>query len=206
MSERYVARRAEFEQAFARARPLTEGPDERVSPSGQFVLRVDVFENVDTGWRYSRGVVRRARDGALVADIRRNYGGFWHAWVTHDEHEYLLCGEDYQGYCVIECELGRTMIHFPEEGYEGMGFCWYHVLPSPDGRTLAIEGCRWAGSSELVFVDFAQPLVETLLELDRFAFLDRTQGWQSSTEFRFSVFKDEEEEPPSIDMTWSRSN
>lgn len=206
MPDRYAARRAEFESKFATAKRTADPAREVLSPSGRFIFREESFQNVETGWRYSRGVLRRDHDGAVMADIKRNHGGFWHAWVQHpNEHEYLLCGEDYQGYSIIECDTGRMAVHFPDEGHEGLGFCWYAVRPSPDGRTLAVEGCYWACPSEIVFVDFTDPLTLPLPELARFEHLDRVVGWQDASQCAFSAFQDAEEEPPSIGMTWSRS-
>lgn len=36
----------------------------------------------------------------LILHINRNYGCFWHYWIMEHPktgHDYLLCGEDYQG-------------------------------------------------------------------------------------------------------------
>jgi hypothetical protein len=74
--------------------------------------------------------------------VKRNFGHFWHSWIEHaDGNEYLLCGEDYQGYSVINLTAGRCTAYFPEEGYKGRGFCWTAAFPSPDRRVLAVDGC-----------------------------------------------------------------
>ena len=205
MQAKYTALRAEFEARFATAKPIPAPSKRDKSPSGKFVLDTSTFQG-ESGWGYSRGEVR-ANDGRLVADIKRNHGVFWHTWVVHaDGNEYLLCGEDYQGYTVIECQSGRSCVHFPEEAFEGMGFCWAAVQPSPDGRTLAVEGCYWAHPYELVFVDFTEPFKIPLPELQRFSYLDQTQGWAENLEYRFTVFEDEEENPPAKALTWKRDS
>lgn len=123
----------------------------------------------------------------VVADVKRNYGIFWFAWVQRGDREYLLCGEDYQGYNVIDLNFGPNVLTFPHEAYKGMGFCWTAAYPSPTGDTIAVEGCYWACPYELVFYDFTNPSRSPLPELFRVEDLERAEGWVSDHEFRFTV-------------------
>ena len=105
-----------------------------------------------------RSVVSRQSDGHIIADVKRNIGHFWHAWVEHPNgNEYLLYGEDYQGYSVVNLSSTSYQTYFPEEGHKGFGFCWAAVYPSPDKLTLAVDGCYWGGPTEIVFYDFQTP-------------------------------------------------
>jgi hypothetical protein len=204
MQDRYANRRAEFEARFALAVPVPGEMETHSSPSGQYVLQTSQYADV-TGWGFSRGLVRRQDDEQLIADIKRNLRSFWHAWIIHQNgNEYLLCGEDYQGYTVLECQTGRMRAHFPEDGFEGAGFCWAAVRPSPNGQTLAVEGCVWACPYELVFVDFSEPMRSPLPELQRFPYLDTAGGWSNDFEFRFTAFDDDDEVPPSRPHLWKR--
>jgi predicted protein tyrosine phosphatase len=159
-----------------------------VSPSGLFKLTTSVWTGNDSGWHYSRGVLSRVDDGTLIADIKRNYGMFWHRWVVQDAHEYLLCGEDYQGYNVVELESGRNAFTFPPEAFDGRGFCWAAVKPSPDGRTLAVDGCYWACEAELVLFDFSDPFASPLPEKRRVEHLKVLGEWLSNDEIEFTVY------------------
>jgi predicted protein tyrosine phosphatase len=163
-----------------------------VSPSGLFKLTTSVWTGNDSGWHYSRGVLSRSDDGTLIADIKRNYGMFWHRWVVQDAHEYLLCGEDYQGYNVIELESGRNVFTFPPEAFDGRGFCWTAVKPSPDARTLAVDGCYWACEAELVLFDFSDPFASPLPEKRRVEHLKTLGEWLSNDEIEFTVYPAED--------------
>ncbi len=205
-TERYAVLRKETEDIFAASKPL-EGSEQHVSPSGQYTLDITIYATGEGRWNYSRGVVRRNSDQVVIADIKRNYGQFWHTWVTHANGlEYLLCGEDYQGYTVIELSTGRIQVHFPDEGFEGMGFCWAAVHPSPDGLILAVDGCYWACPYELVFYDFSQPMKNLLPELERIEDLADTIGWQGNTRFEYVCYGESDSEKRKAEWVRESSN
>jgi hypothetical protein len=216
----YAEHRLEVLATFATAQPIADSSKQFVSGSGLYRLETQEFQT-HTGWAYSLGVVTRvgadtptarvgadtstARVGAdtPIAEIKRNYGHFWHAWVQHPNgKEYLLCGEDYQGYNVICLETGENRVYFPESGLQGRGFCWAAVHPSPDGLVLAVDGCYWACPYELVFVDFSDPLALPLPELARFEDLKDTSGWQDNHVFGFELF--DEDGRAATHFVWQR--
>jgi hypothetical protein len=198
----YAAHRAEVLEVFARATPIPDSTEAFVSGSGLYHLETRRFQT-PTGWAYSLGVVTRVGTPAPIAEIKRNYGHFWHAWVQHPNgKEYLLCGEDYQGYNVICLETGENQVYFPESGFEGRGFCWAAVYPSPDGLVLAVDGCYWACPYDLMFVDFSNPLVLPLPELAHFEDLKTTSGWQDNQTFEYELF--DEDGKTSTPFVWQR--
>lgn len=157
-----------------------------VSPSGKFRIEVSRYFTLPNSWEYSRGIVTRVDGGEVISDIKRNYGHFWHTWVQHPNgNEYLLCGEDYQGYSILNLNTGKYQVYFPEEGYKGTGFCWTAVYPSPDGLVLAVDGCYWACSYDLVIFDFQNPETMPYPELARFEELDKCDGWIDNDTFVF---------------------
>jgi len=97
----------------------------------------------------------------------------------------LLCGEDYQGYNVIRLETSENNCFFPSEAFDGRGFCWTEVHPSPDGLVLAIEGCYWGCPYELVFYDFRDPSKLPLPELVRLEYFN-VSGWRDDHCFDYS--------------------
>ena len=99
----------------------------------------------------------RPADQAVVATITRNFSHFWHAWVSQKGWEFLLCGEDYQGYTVVDLDHSKVTTFIPDEAKEGLGFCWVRVTPSPTGRSLAVEGCYWGGPYNVRIHDFTDP-------------------------------------------------
>lgn len=199
--QRYEEWRQRIDSVFADKSPIDGSVEVHTSPSGQFSLEVSVYSTGPDTWNYSRGVVRRATDQVTIADIKRNYGTFWHAWVKHQNgNEYLLCGEDYQGYNIIELQSGRNEVYFPEEAFNGSGFCWVVVHPSPDGLTLAVDGCYWACPYELVFFDFKSPMDLPLTELARIDDFEETEGWNANNTFAYL----RSEESGSQEAAWER--
>lgn len=200
-TQQYRERRDLIESAFAEMSPVEGSTQIHASPTGLYSLEVSAYTSGPGTWNYSRGVVRRTSDLAVVADIKRNYGSFWFAWVSHKNgNEYLLCGEDYQGYNVVELHSGRNHFHFPDEAFNGNGFCWAVVHPSPDGLTLAVDGCYWACPYELVFFDFSNPMDVPLSELARIDDFEDTAGWKSSNAFEYLS----SEESGREHRTWER--
>jgi hypothetical protein len=209
----YEERRSRFLEVFAQTICDETSVQISLSPSGRYRLEIARHEQPDNRWDYSRGVVTDLRTERTVADIRRNYGHFWHAWVLKgDGSEYLLCGEDYQGYNVIDLATGANRIEFGESGYKGWGFCWAAAQPSPDGRILVVEGCHWACPYELVFFDFRDPSTLPLPELFRVSEDNAPGQWVGNGEYHYKVAletidgedKDEDMDPPMVDAVWRR--
>lgn len=129
-----------------------------VSPSGKFELTIRKYETGSGTWAYSRGTIKRLSDGKIMADVKRNYSAFWHVFVLHPNgKEYMLCGEDYQGYNVVDLSAGKMIFNLNPNADKGFGFCWAAVTPAPDGLTLAVDGCYWACPYEIHMVDFSEP-------------------------------------------------
>jgi hypothetical protein len=152
----------------------TPGKEIEVSEFEGFRLNVSSHETRKGCWSYTEGIVTRLSDNFIVADIKRNYATFWHTWVNHPNgKKYMLCGEDYQGYSIVNLTDGIYKVHFPEEGYEGHGFCWVSATPSPSGKLLAVEGCIWACPYEILILDFSEP---DSLPYKSFSCLDALSG------------------------------
>jgi hypothetical protein len=184
MAARYQERRDEFEKRFQTYRPVQDSVKIVHSPSHVYDLTITEYTAGPSTWNFSHGVVNKVGMDTPIADIKRNYGAFWHTWVPHPSgDEYLLCGEDYQGYTVVNLTQERLQTYFPESGYHGGGFCWAQVFPSPDGLMLAVAGCYWGGTYQVVFYDFKNPEVLPLPELLRIDDLADSLGWKDNKTF-----------------------
>lgn len=184
--DRYAKWRAEILSKFESKHRVEADTVFHVSSSGRFSLEVQTYSSGTNSWDYSRGVVRAISGGQTVADVKRNYGIFWHTWVTLPTgHEYLLCGEDYQGYSVVALDEKRWEVHFPDEAFTGGGFCWAAAHPSPDGSLLAVDGCYWACPYELVVFDFSKPMALPLVEVARIADYGDFVAWTSNDAFDY---------------------
>lgn len=174
--ERYRLHRVELEKKFIseNARP---NPKEFRSPSERYLLRVTNYSMGKGYWDYSRGEVFEGE--RKVADVKRNYGHFPFAWVEKhaNGHDYLLCGEDYQGQTVVELDTGKRADLEPDENMDkGFGFCWADIHPSPDRKVVAVDGCYWACPYEVVLYDFTEPLKLPYKVLERW---DEAEGFES---------------------------
>lgn len=155
MADENAQRRAEVAKYFIDEHVEGE-PKVVMSPSGRFRLTIRTYRTAPGRWSYSRGTVTRVADGATVCDIQRNYGMFHHSFVTKDGHEYLITGRSYMSQTIVDLDRARE---FEPTGdhYNGGAFCWARCYLSPDGKTLAVDGCVWACPYEYRFFDFTDP-------------------------------------------------
>jgi hypothetical protein len=131
------------------------------SPSGKYELEISKYKTRKGCWNYSKGVVYKDKKKPIEI-VKRNYHHFPFEWVeSHPNgHDYLICGEDYQGQTIIELDTGKRIDYLPEAAKRGFGFCWVAINASPNKTTLAVDGCVWAGPYEVLFVDFSEPMKE----------------------------------------------
>lgn len=157
MSEEFdnAAERAEVEAIFAQMHAT--GDDEVAdSPCRRFRLTVTDYSRGPHSWDYSRGVLTRIADGAVVADIVRNYGNFHLSWIEAHGKWWLVTGRSYMSQTIVCLDDGREF-EPPGDHYDGQAFCWASAWASPDGNTLVVDGCHWACPYEFRFFDFSDP-------------------------------------------------
>jgi hypothetical protein len=184
-------RRERIEAFFVPENTIEDTLRSDVSPSGKYRLTKQSYRTEPKRWNFSRGLVYRLADNEIIADVKRNYEHFWHAWVEHSNgNEYLLCGDDYQGYTVINLTQETMNSYLPPEALKGYGFCWVVVHPSPDGLTLAVDGCYWAAPYELVLYDFSDPSTLPLPEFKRFEGIENVIGWEDNIAIIFECHYD----------------
>jgi hypothetical protein len=131
---------------------------ESTSPSGTYKLVIRMYGTREGCWNYTRGTVYK--DDQEIADVQRNYSQFPFSWIEGHKngHDYLVCGEDYQGQTVVELDTGKRVDYLPPEAEKGHGFCWAGHEPSPDGTLLGVAGCYWACPYEARVYDFTDPM------------------------------------------------
>lgn len=107
----------------------------------------------------SRGIVKK--EGHVIFDFTRNFDRFWFYYiedhpVTHKD--YLLCGEDYQGYNVLNLTDKTNFAFVPKAAEEGLGWCPITVSEwDRENKILVVEGCYWASPFEQRTLDFSDP-------------------------------------------------
>lgn len=177
---RYLEHREDIEAVFTDDNLSSEPPKRIMLGEDKYQLDISLYNTKQGCWPYTRGVVR-GRDGEVIADVKRNYSDFWHCYVEgHPKgNDYLICGEDYQGQTVVNLTTKDVITNFPDDGYDGIGFCWTYAAVSPDKRTLAVYGCYWACPFEIVLFDFTDPDLLPYREIGRYSemFYD-FKGWK----------------------------
>ncbi len=178
-TDRYRTRRLQIECYFQPQYLTNDLPEVINSPSGRYSLTLTYYLPGPKRWKYSCGVVSDLDTRQNIAEIHRNFRHFPYYWVEKASKEYLICGEDYQGYGIIDLETAETRHYFPPIGFAGGGFCWAEVRPSVDGRMLAVKGCVWGAPYEVAFFDFDHPLSVPYPLLGRVEDVTENLGWQS---------------------------
>lgn len=159
-SDKYKEAREKIEQSFNEYTPLREQEKEYLSPSGKYLLCVTPYKTKEGCWNYTKGIIYNNTTGEEIFTIFRNYSSFWHKWIDHQNgNEYLLCGEDYQGYVCLNMTENKKHVYFHENGFKGWGFCWIEVrdYDKEYDTTITVEGCYWGAEYELVEFDFSKP-------------------------------------------------
>jgi hypothetical protein len=152
--------RAEKDAVFVPANESTKDRWEKLSSSGQYKLVIASYETKPGCWSYIQGKVFKLGSDAPIAVVNRNYSAFPYTFVEGhpNGHDYLVCGEDYQGQTVIELDTGKRRDFLPEEAEEGFGFCWADSTFDAGSQMLVVCGCHWACPYEFRFFDFSNPM------------------------------------------------
>jgi hypothetical protein len=169
LREAYDAVSKEVQKLFNRMRkaaffdPKNEVADSRkevLSASGKYKLVISRFATKPGSWNYSQGVVYRKADDNPIATVQRNYGAFPNLFVEGhpNGHDYLVCGEDYQGQTVIELDTGARRDLMSDGSDKGFGFCWASYTFNAANQLLVVDGCHWACPYEFRFYDFSDPM------------------------------------------------
>lgn len=160
-AEHCRVKRIQVEDAFKNCE-RGEVAEEELSPSGKYQIRVTPWNHQTRGhWAYTEAQVFLVGQGAPRFTVRRNYSSFYFAWIEGhpDGHDYLVCGEDYQGITMLQLDTGERVDYLPRMAFEGFGFCHALFHPSPTGTMLAVDGCYWAASYDVRVYDLSQPMV-----------------------------------------------
>lgn len=181
MQDWYLEKRKEVEKIFAQASQV-EKTEINESPSRKYSLEIIPYDNGPNSWAYSQGILKNIQTGSLIADVKRNYGRFPFSWSEGHPtgHDYLVCGEDYQGQTIIELDTGKRV----DNTEDGFGFCWAAHYPSNDGKYIFVDGCIWAGPYELILFDFSNPMEFPYREIKRWP-VEEVQGFLPDGSFIF---------------------
>lgn len=163
----------------------TDKVDINFSPNNEYKLTIEYFNTKEgQGWKYTRGIVTQCSTGRKL-ELIRNIGSFLFEWILREEECYLLCGQDYQGYSIVDLKNMKVIDFVPEEFYEGMGFCWAEIYYSYGFDVLVVGGCFWADEYEIVFYDFSKPIQLPYKEIMRIKPYEKIIGWKDKHNFEY---------------------
>jgi hypothetical protein len=169
-SDKYKEQRVAVEKRFTERKLKPVTTKEHLSPSNNYKLVTINLDNGEGYWDFIKGTVTDIRTGEEIFIILRNYGSFWYQWIEHQNgKEYLLCGEDYQGYVCLNLTERKKHVYFSEGGFKGWGFCWTEVKEyyKDTDNTIRVEGCYWGAQFEEVEYDFSDPDTLPYREISR---------------------------------------
>ncbi|AOZ92567.1 hypothetical protein [Paenibacillus crassostreae] len=163
----------------------TDKVDIYYSPDNEYRLIIEYFNPEENqGWKYSRGTITQLRtENELV--LIRNFGSFPFEWILKDKESFLLCGQDYQGFSIVDLKIMKVIDYVPAEFYEGRGFCWAEIHYTQGIDVLVVGGCYWGDEYEIVFYDFSNPLRLPYKELKRIKPYEKIIGWQDKCNFEY---------------------
>ena len=165
----------EIDQFYIPENKISDSDETHSSPFGQYILKTEVYRTTEGVGSVSRGLIYKKEDQNVhIFEVRRNYNQFPFCFVEGHPtgHDYLICGEDYQGQTVLELDTGNRVSHMPEGEKNGVGFCWSRIWASTEKDVLGVEGCFWAAPNELRFIDFSEPMKLPFLVLSSFPYIE----------------------------------
>lgn len=131
-----------------------------ISPSGKYKLVIGNYRTKEGCWEYTCGEIYDVKDDRLICKIPRNYSRFSHGFFNKNNQEWLVTGITYMSQVFVNmdtCEVFDDVVKERESGryQNGASFCWSNMWGSPDGNILAVQGCYWGGSYDVLFYDIS---------------------------------------------------
>jgi hypothetical protein len=158
MNELEIAKKSKISKFFV---PKNAGKvfEDKLSPDGKYRIVIAPYATKKDCWNFSQGLVFRVGSDKPLFEVQRNYCSFPYSWIDHpNSHQYLVCGEDYQGQTVLELDTGKRLDFVPTEAKDGVGFCWANYRFDVTSKILVVCGCIWACPYEFRFYDFSDPM------------------------------------------------
>jgi len=186
----YVKKRRNIQDRWKDSKPLLDQAQRIESPSGKYILKITPCTfDLHRNWAYTVGdVFSKTMGGEIqIAQVLRDHNVFPFEFCEDhpDGHDYLLCGEDYQGLTVIRLDIGDRVDYIEKEAESNHGFSWSDCKVSPDKTRIAIEGGYWAQGFEVHVLDFRTPFDVPYVRVgkDFVQYHDKLIGWKGNEDF-----------------------
>lgn len=156
---------------------------------GEYSLVIGYYSTGENTWDFTRCLL--FKQFKVIADIKRNYSPFIFDMIKHKNgNVYFVCGEDYQGYTIVNCTEETMQTFIPDGWFNGWGLCWTSINDdfgncnlckfddisvkemNDESDTITVDCCYWGGDSERAIYDFSNPDILPLKEIDRYSIDD----------------------------------
>lgn len=135
----------------------------------RYRVEVSEYETGGNSWHVLKIRVIDTKDNRVV-DIKRNYSSVAYRYCEQRGKGYLITGEDYQGFTIVDLEKMESASYVPEAAKEGNGWCPLDFLDwNEDKNELVVEGCFWACPyTKRIYeaFDFENPDFDMYTEID----------------------------------------
>lgn len=163
--DKYLIKRSTVDKYFVDSNALKERQSRCTSPSGKYILITTPYHTKGGSWEYTLGEVFRTpiypeTEPVKIAEVRRNYSAMWFTWVEGHPitgMDYLLTGEDYQGFTTVNLTTNKVSSYIPDDAFAGHGWCPMSAEIFGHGALLKVSGCYWACPYEVRIYDFSDP-------------------------------------------------
>jgi len=130
---------------------------DKISLNNLFDLEINYYKTNKEIPNFSQGIITNNKTFHNIY-INRNYSDFPFLFITHTNGRcYLICGEEYQGFTVVNLNTQQKINHFSKGYLTNKGFCPYEWLYDRDNNYLNILGCDYYGKEEIITYDFHNP-------------------------------------------------
>ena len=187
----YVKKRRNIQDRWKDSKPLLDQVQTHESPSGKYTLKITPCAfDLHRNWAYTLGDVFSKSMGGVpiqISQVLRDHHVFPFVFCEDhpDGHDYLLCGEDYQGLTVVRLDIGDRVDYIEKEAESNRGFSWADCQVSPDKTRIAIEGGYWAQGFEVHVLDFRTPFDPPYVRVgkDFVQYHDRLIAWKGNDQY-----------------------
>jgi hypothetical protein len=195
-------------------KPKNRRGESKVEHQGPYTLVINTYKTKPGCWEFSSGTVYK--DSKEIFQVKRNYRRFPYLLTLNhpNGHDYLICGEDYQGQTVLELDTKRRKDYLPKAAAKGSGFCWSSYTFDSKTKLLVVDGCYWAASYEYKFFDFSDPMAGwPELDIDGDGYIDadgvaptfESDGTIKTYETRYADEQDDEADEDKRDIVATKT-
>lgn len=183
-SQWYSKKRRNVESRWRDSSPLRNKSEVFSSPSEKYKIRITPFVfRLERLWSYTFGEVFDGKKA--VTSVLRDYSSFPLCWCEGhpDGHDYMVCGEDYQGQTVIRLDTGERVDFVEASAEKRLSWCWNSFFVSPDKTKIIVSGCFYTSQYELRIFDFQNPfnLPFKRAGQDFVEYYDELLGWRDNS-------------------------